>query len=587
MASGGGVGRSDRHRQFREVQVNRIPVRIKLMLLVVFSVVALVFVGGAGWIGLQRVAAVMHDVSEQSLAAVRWLGVLRASRLEAIVAVQEGAAWKLEKYETLMPDEAELLDEGRALFASIRERYDEASKRANDAYEAYRVLPKSAGQAEQWEELQPLWEDFARNDERQAELTRQLVAAQDWMTFRARFLEFEGYAARWAISYATLDVPLSKLAATSIEDAALSRAEGDRTVATVTRLLLGAAVVAGVLLAVLGVAIVRSVVGSLDTMRSTLVHIAEHSDFNVRAKVEGRDELAQTAESLNALVERVQMSLRDVLHSAGSIGESSQRASDVSSRVADAAGRQSEAAMTMTAAVEEMLQNISSIADHAGEALAHSQEANAAATSGADMIRRSSRAIELLATEIVQAGDTVNALEAESQRISGIVDVIKQLADQTNLLALNAAIEAARAGEQGRGFAVVADEVRKLAESTTNSAQEIGVKVSAMQSSIRNAVSNMDSVVSAAREGRELSEEGERQMEQIRAHTARATVVIEGVSAAMIDQDRAATSMSSKVETLARVSEENCAAGTLSATVSQALDDAAAQLRLTVQRFKV
>ncbi len=567
--------------------MSRIPVRIKLMLLVVFSIVALLFVGSAGWTGLQRVAAAMHDVSEQSLAAVRWLGVLRASRLEAIVAVQEGAAWKLEKYEILMPEEAELLNEGRALFSSIRERYDEASRRAHDAFEAYRALPKSAGQAEQWEALQPLWEDFARNDERQAELTRQLVEAGDWITFRARFLEFEGYAARWAISYATLDAPLAKLAATSIEDAALSQAEGDRTVATVTRLVLGTAVVAGGLLAALGFAIVRSVVGSLESMRGTLVHIAESSDFNVRAKVEGRDELAQTAESLNALVERVQLSLREVLHSAGSIGESSRRASDVSSSVADAAARQGEAAMSMTAAVEEMLQNISRIANHAGEALAHSQEANAAALSGADAIRRSSRAIEQLATEIIQASETVNALEAESQRISGIVDVIKQLADQTNLLALNAAIEAARAGEQGRGFAVVADEVRKLAESTTGSAQEIGVKVSAMQSSIRNAVANMGSVVTAAREGRQLSEEGERQMEEIRGHTAQATVVIEGVSAAMIDQDRAATSMSSKVDTLARVSEENCAAGTLSATVSRALDDAAAQLRLTVQRFKV
>ena len=566
--------------------MSRISVRIKLMLLVVLSIVALSFVGGAGWIGLQRVTTAMHDVSEQSLAVVRWLGALRASRLEAIVAVQEGAAWKLEKYETLMPDEAELLEEGRALFTSIQERYDEARSRAQAAFEAYRALPKSARQAEQWEALQPLWDDFARND-RQAELTRQLVEAADWTTFRARFLEFEGYAAHWAISYATLDAPLARLAATSIEEAALSQAQGDRTGATVTHLLLGTAVAAGVLLAALGFAIVRSVVGSLESMRATLVHIAESSDFNVRAKVAGRDELAQTAESLNALVERVQRSLREVLDSAGSIGESSQRASDVSSSVADSASRQSEAVIAMTAAVEEMLQNISGIANHAGEALAHSQQANAAATSGADTIRRSSRAIEQLAMQIAQASVTINALEAESQRISGIVNVIKQLADQTNLLALNAAIEAARAGEQGRGFAVVADEVRKLAESTTSSAQEIGVKVSTMQSSIRTAVANMGSVVTAARDGQELSEQGERQMEEIRAHTAQATVVIEGVSAAMIDQDRAATSMSSKVETLARVSEENCAAGTLSATVSQALDEAAACLRLTVQRFKV
>lgn len=252
--------------------MSRIPVRIKLMLLVVFSVLALLFVGGAGWIGLQRVAAAMHDVSEQRLAAVRWLGVLRASLLEAIVTVQEGAAWKLEKYETLMPDEAELLDEGRNLLASVRERYDEASKRANDATGC---CPRAPGRPSSGRNCSPCGRTSPATTSGRPNLpagssprrTGRLSAPVSWSS--------KAMPARWEISYATLDVPLSKLAATSVEEAALSRAEGDRTVATVTRLLLGAAVLVGVLLAVLGAAIVRSVVGSLETMRSTLVHIAE------------------------------------------------------------------------------------------------------------------------------------------------------------------------------------------------------------------------------------------------------------------------------------------------------------------------
>jgi len=567
--------------------MHRLTVRTKLFVLIAISLLALSLVGATGWIGLQRMAGSLETVSEQNLAAVRWLGGLRTGRLEAIVAVQDGGTWDIEEYEKLIEDKAELLEEGTGLFKSIKDRFDEAAAQANRAYEAYKALPKTPAQAEQWEALQPLWSDFANNDQRQSEMIDKLAGAKDWFEFRQTFRSYATYGLRWASSYATLDAPLVKLTATAIDDAATAKATADESMTTVSRLLVGVAAVAGVLLVALGLTVARSVIGSLDAMRRTITQIAESNDFNLRASARGEDELAQTARAFNDLLTRVQGSLREVRASAQSIKDASGRASQVSTDVAATSTQQSEAVVNMTREIEGMLQDISRIASDATEALALSQEAHGAAASGASAITRSSDEIGHLAGQITQAGETVTQLEHESRRIAGIVDVIKQLADQTNLLALNAAIEAARAGEQGRGFAVVADEVRALAESTTKSAQEIGSKVASMQASIHTAVADMSTVVARAEEGRKLSDEGAEKMARIRESTDRAAIVIEGLSAAMIQQDRAATEMSAKIGSLAAISAASCQAGRLSASVSEALDDAAHNLAEAVGRFSV
>lgn len=567
--------------------MNHLSVKAKLIFLIIISILAIGFVSLSGWIGLQRVVASMHSISDQNLAAVRLIGIIRSSRLEAIVSVQEGAAWKIDQFESLFDDDEELILEGRAIFENILERFAESSNTAATAYHQYDQLSKTAAQAELWEAIKPIWKDFSLNDQRQLELVRELSSVDDWLSFRARFKEYESYASLWAISYANLDVPFSQLAAVSVQDAEIAQAAGRQAVLTATQVTVAAVIIAAILLCIIGVTITRSILKPLNSMREVISKIANENDFSVRAPVSGRDELAKTANSLNTLVEQVQNSLREVRDSAIVIDDSSKQAADIASQVASSSQLQNETAQSMASAIEQMLGNIAHTHDGASEALVRSTLANTAAIAGAEVVGRSAQEMQHIAQEIEETGNTVTALEVDSSNISSIVQVIQAIADQTNLLALNAAIEAARAGEQGRGFAVVADEVRSLAQRTSMSAGEIADKVVAMQRSTEKTVASMQSVMSSAEGGRRLSEEAARHIDDIRDCTTLAAQYIEQVSATIAEQNTAASHISQRVEAVARMSEENCSAGSLSASISQDLDLAANSLRQTVERFKL
>ncbi|RUT76930.1 methyl-accepting chemotaxis protein [Marinobacter sp. NP-6] len=569
------------------VNMGRLSVRSKLILLIVIAILSIGFTSFSGWASLQRVVSALHTISDQNLSAVRLVGIIRTGRLEAIIAVQEGAGWKIDKFESLFGSEEVVLEEGQFLFGSILERFEQSRAKASEAYQEYDQLPKTEAQEELWQTIKPLWSDFARNDQRQADLIRNLAQAEDWGAFRRFFREYESYASIWSNSYSTLDRPLSELAAVSVQDAEASQKVAEQSVESATQLTFSAVGIASVMLCLIGLTITRSILRPLNTIRSVLGEIATENDFTLRAPVSGKDELAMTSISLNSLLEHTQSSLRVVRDSAIAIDESSFQSADIASRVASSSRQQSETAHSMAAAIEQMLANIALTHEGASDALERSRLANNAATSGASVIGKSAVEMRRIADEIEKTGHTVTALEDESGNISTIVQVIQAIADQTNLLALNAAIEAARAGDQGRGFAVVADEVRSLAQRTSSSAQEIADKVTAMQQSTSAAVENMQSVMRDAESARELSEEAARHIEEIQASITSAVSSIEQVSNSVTEQNLATSQISERVNAVSKTSEENCSAGDQSASVARDLDSAANDLRNAIDAFKL
>jgi methyl-accepting chemotaxis protein len=208
-------------------------------------------------------------------------------------------------------------------------------------------------------------------------------------------------------------------------------------------------------------------------------------------------------------------------------------------------------------------------------------------TRGGEIIHKTTSEMAQIAETVRQTSHTIEELGQHSNQISSIVQVIKDVADQTNLLALNAAIEAARAGEQGRGFAVVADEVRKLAERTSKATDEISQMIGSIQSSAHAAVTGMGSTVRQVDGGVALARQAGDAINQIKEGSGQVVVVVNDISAALAEQSAASNDIAVHVEKVAQMSEENSAAASKSASEASQLEALADTMRASVSRFKI
>jgi len=244
-----------------------------------------------------------------------------------------------------------------------------------------------------------------------------------------------------------------------------------------------------VVLLIVAATIANSIIRPLRQVKQALDNIASgEGDLTRRLNADGNDEVSHVARSFNRFVDKLAHSIRSLTQSIEQINDVAIRISAMSQDSQKRIREQHEASRSITTAFNEMSQAIDEVAHSTESAAQSANAADQAATTGQDVIRSTIDSTEQLAREVQTAGSLITDLEAKAESIGSVLDVIRGIAEQTNLLALNAAIEAARAGEQGRGFAVVADEVRTLASRTQQSTEEINAMIHSLQEGTRNMV---------------------------------------------------------------------------------------------------
>jgi methyl-accepting chemotaxis protein len=353
------------------------------------------------------------------------------------------------------------------------------------------------------------------------------------------------------------------------------------------RVMIIGSALATLLAAVLAFLITRSVTLPMGAMKSAIVDIGKSGDFTRRIKVTGHDEVGETARSFNELVGNLQTAFRQIHDNIDKVFDASRALSSSSQQVAAASAHQSEAASAIAATVEQVTVSINHVAESAQEALKISRKSGNLSDQGSEIIHNTATGMRQIADTVRQTSDSIENLGEQSSQISSIVQVIKEIAEQTNLLALNAAIEAARAGEQGRGFAVVADEVRKLAERTAVSTKEISQMIDAIQNTASIAVASMSSAVTQVSGGAELAQQAGDAINQIKVESNRVIATVSGISSALVEQSKASNDISAHVEKVAQMTEENHAATEATADAADNLAQLADSMRTAVERFKI
>jgi len=284
--------------------------------------------------------------------------------------------------------------------------------------------------------------------------------------------------------------------------------------------------------------------------------------------------------NLTGMVRQLNDNARELVSAANEISSSSEQMSR-------GAQDQNTQVSQVSSAVEEMTATIIQSSKNAGEATDASRGASDTATSGGQVVNETIHGMQTIAQVVRESADSIGKLAKSADQIGNIIGVINDVADQTNLLALNAAIEAARAGEHGRGFAVVADEVRKLAERTGKATGEITDMIKGIQNETNEAVQSMESGIQEVDKGRELADQAGNSLNEIVTMTQRVMDMIQQIATASEEQSTAAEQISKNIENISSVTKETATGAEQSAAAAEELNRQAEGLQQMVARFKV
>ena len=341
-----------------------------------------------------------------------------------------------------------------------------------------------------------------------------------------------------------------------------------------------------------GLAIAASFLISRNLVRrlSASVHAAQQiaaGDLTGKMPESTADEVGRLVSAMAEMQQSLRRALMETRANANSIFEHSGHLNDAVHQMEQSAAVQSAAASAIAANVEEVTVSINHVSDNTRDAARLAHDSDQQAKSGYEELERLIVRIGDVAGVVRGAAEQIKHLEDESGKISNIVAVIKDIADQTNLLALNAAIEAARAGEQGRGFAVVADEVRKLSERTAVSTGEISQMVAAIQHSTRDVVAEVGRGVALVDEGVDSARMSGEAIAKLREMAQEVARIVASVNDTLREQSAASTDVAQKIESVAAQAEESSGIAQKTSQAAASMAETATGMQNLVARFRI
>ncbi len=301
----------------------------------------------------------------------------------------------------------------------------------------------------------------------------------------------------------------------------------------------------------------------------------------------GGDEFAELAASVNRMQKQLQELLQRISATSGELAEASERISQGTAHSAETSRQQTDQTNMVATAIHEMSATVMEVSQHSQAAATAAEDANSTAKEGGTLVSHTLQVMQRIADSNHRIADRVTKLGDSSQQVGKIAAVIDDIADQTNLLALNAAIEAARAGEQGRGFAVVADEVRKLAERTTNATKEIAQILEVVLEESRNTAQAMNEGRQDVEEGLEGSRKAGESLERIIGMATRVGDMVTQIATAATEQASATEDIQSSAQRIAGMATDASQAANSSAEACEHLNALAQRLQEIVSVFRV
>ena len=360
----------------------------------------------------------------------------------------------------------------------------------------------------------------------------------------------------------------------------------DGAVSSGKSLTIAIALISVVVAAIITTFTVRSITGPLSRVNEML-NVVSSGDLSRKLDESGKDEFALLSKNCNLLIDSLRNLIQGIVSRSTQLAAAAEQTSAVTAQSTTAIEEQRNQVEQAASATTEMSSTSQSVLSSANDALGEIKQADDEAERVKGISERNRQTIELLANEVESASQVINKLQQDSASIGGILDVIRGIAEQTNLLALNAAIEAARAGEQGRGFAVVADEVRTLASRTQESTQEIQNMIEVLQGGASKAVSVMNTGKTQAANCVEQSEEADKALETITHAVHEAFDRSSQIATAAEEQSVVAHEISENLESIVAIAEQTTAGSQQTAASSGEVAKLAEELQQSVQEFKL